>query len=95
MMNITDVKVRLSPKNPNPYYIGIASITIDNELVINDIKIYRSKYSSEYKIRFPNNAITERHGKKNIVPLSADIWSQITKSIAEKVEQIKKYPPSH
>lgn len=79
-MNITDVKVRLSP--PGSSFLGIAAITVDNELQINDIKIYHAK-GSDIRIVFPNNQITKQHNKRNIVPLTHRTWVQI-KAIIKK-----------
>lgn len=83
-MNITDVKVRKAPKHTP--FAGIASITIDNELIINDIKIYSRE--DGYKIVFPNNSIAKQHGKRNIVLLSPQTREQIIKIISEKLHEL-------
>lgn len=71
-MNITEIKTR--PVNSlNKKLVAIASITIDNELIINDIKLYYSK--GVYNIFFPN-AATE-YSKSNIVPKSSETRKQI------------------
>lgn len=85
-MNITDVKVRLSPVGSS--LLGIAAITVDNELQINDIKIYPAK-GSDIKIVFPNNQITEQHNKKNIVPLTHKTWVQIKGMIKKEYKKQK------
>lgn len=85
-MNITDVKVRLSP--PGSSFLGIAAITVDNELQINDIKIYPAM-ESDIKIVFPNNQITKQHNKRNIVPLTHNTWLQIKAMIREEYNKQK------
>lgn len=83
MLLITKVQFR---KSENTSYIGIASIEIDNALIINDIKVYRKESDDSYNIVFPNDMLTKQHGKKNIVPLSSKVWKQINDAIKQAIE---------
>lgn len=49
-MKVTSVKIRYIQ---NSHIFCIASVTLDNQLIINDIKIYRD--NEEYVIRLPNS----------------------------------------
>ncbi len=86
-MNITSVKVRSSPATSAS--IAVASITIDDELIINDIKVYFNQSTNTYRIVFPNNSIAQQHGKKNIVLRSYNIRQQITDRIIEEFRKSK------
>ena len=82
-MNISKALFRRTYSTP---YIGIASIVIDNELIINDIKVYDKDTGNGYDIAFPNDINTKLHGKKNIVPASFEAWQKIHASIEKAVK---------
>lgn len=83
-MKISEVKVTLCNSPP---IIAIASITIDNALAINDIRVIK-KNNSCY-IQFPNHPTTEAHGKHNIVPLTNEVRLQIQNAILQEVSRRK------
>ena len=62
-MKVTSVKIRYIQ---NSHIFCIASVTLDNQLIINDIKIYRD--NEEYVIRLPNSRHAERNNQYSIVP---------------------------
>lgn len=80
-MNITKVNVRKANSKNNELK-AIASIVIDNELAINDIKLYES--NGVYSIEFPNTEKAASLGKYNIAPLSYEVRSKIEQLIIEQ-----------
>lgn len=65
-MKITSVRVRAITSNK---YIAIASITLDDELIINDIRV--SYVNGTYQLTFPNSARAQRYGQYSILPYEA------------------------
>lgn len=88
-MIITDVKIRPLKLLQRPYLIAVASITFDNELIINDIFVYQKrKEANEYNIVFPNTQSSKKHGEYSIVP-TQNMRKKIEKSITEKINNHK------
>ena len=65
-------------------FIGIASITIDRALIINDIKVYRNSY--DIRLVFPVSEMTRRRGKKNIVVKNSDTWYLIKAAVIHAIQ---------
>lgn len=71
-MKITHVKIE--PVNGMPRLKGIASIVLDDELAINEIKIIQAE--NGMCVEFPNNNKNKNKGKfgyQNIAPLNPQI----------------------
>lgn len=79
-MKITTVKVKPS-KSIDKTFEAVASITIDNELIINDIKVFNN--SGDYSIEFPNTSRATELNKQNIVPTSYEVRKNISDTIIE------------
>ena len=62
-MKITAVRCRIITSNK---YIAVASITLDDELIINDIRV--SYENGMYQLTFPNSARAQRYGQYSILP---------------------------
>ena len=60
-------------------YIGIASITIDRGLIINDIRVYPN--DEDIRLTFPVNEKTKQKRKKNIVVKNSDTWYLIKAAV--------------
>lgn len=78
-MNITATRVRLIR---NSKYLAIASVTLDDELIINDIRVV--KENSDIKLIFPCTERALMRNQYNIVP-SAELYAKIKKSIYQKI----------
>jgi DNA-binding cell septation regulator SpoVG len=78
-MVITKVKIRLMDK---PRLKAIASITLDNELTINDIKVIKTgkRLCSE----FPKHQFAKNNNLEYIVPLNKDIRRMIESNILDE-----------
>ena len=62
-MKVTSTRVRLLKGKG---ISAIASVTIDNELIINDIRVY--KKHGRLDIRLPNSGNAKRYGQYSIIP---------------------------
>lgn len=82
-MNIT-VKVRKLSHSDSKLK-AIASIVIDESLIINDIKVYR--HDGNYNISFPNTSRASALGKQNIVPIGYKTRQRITKLIVQELKK--------
>ncbi len=80
MIKITDVKVRLAP--PKSKHLAVASITVNAEIIINDIKLYQSNNS--FICVLPCNPRTAAHGKKNILIRNKSTYIAIKDRIVEQ-----------
>lgn len=80
-MKITEVKVRAS-SSLDKTFEGIASINIDNELIINDIKIFNN--DGEYSIEFPNTSKATALKRQNIVPTSYEVRKYISTLVIQE-----------
>ena len=78
-MKVTSVKIRYIQ---NSHIFCIASVTLDNQLFINDIKIYRD--NEEYVIRLPNSRHAERNNQYSIVP-NKELFNSLYFSIINKI----------
>ena len=90
-MKITEVKLRI----PEKKYLrlrAIASITIDNELIINDIRLISE--GSKYFIDFPRSAYAQMAQLQTIAPLSYQTREKfldaILKKYKEQIQKVKK-----
>lgn len=80
-MNITATRVRLI-RNSNIF--AIASVTLDDELIINDIRVV--KEISNIKLIFPCTERATLRKQYNIVP-SAELYNKIKKSIFHQIDK--------
>ena len=85
-MKITEVKVRAANSPKYPDLAHIVSITVDNELVINDIRVYKRE-DGTYKVKLPNHPISERHGVRNITTTNSESFNNIKSVIIQKIKE--------
>ncbi|MDO4831502.1 MAG: septation protein SpoVG family protein [Clostridia bacterium] len=78
-MKVTSVRVRYIQSNR---IFCIASVTLDNQLIINDIKVYLD--NGEYVIRLPNTEYAEKNKQYSIVPKS-DLFKLIKLAILDEI----------
>lgn len=85
-MKVTSVKVNVLFQSAASL-IGLASITLDDELAINDIRIVQG--TKRIFVDFPKNAHALKRGKSNIAPLTPDIRKEIeTKIMQEYIKEM-------
>ena len=79
-MQITKVKVRLIPDKPR--LKGLASITLDGDLTINDIKIIQSE--GRFFAEFPKHQFAKKNHLEYIVPLNPKTRHMIEGAILQE-----------
>lgn len=82
-MEITNVKIRQIPDKAR--LRAIASITLDNELTINDIKIIQTK--KRLCAEFPKHQFAKNNRLEYIVPLNPATRAKIENSILNEYRQ--------
>ncbi len=83
-MNITDVRIRKITKEGNMK--AVASITIDNELAIHDIKIIEGE--NGLFIAMPSRKTPEGEYKDIAHPISRESRETVQKAILDAYEQV-------
>lgn len=78
-MEITSIRMRYIQGN---HIFGIASITLDDQLIINDIKIFR--INKEYEIRLPNSEYAQKHNQYNII-LNKELFESVKSKIVNEI----------
>lgn len=78
-IDVTDVRIRRIKSNN---LIAIASITLNNELIINDITV--SYVDGVISIKLPNSAFAESNRQYSIIP-QHKLFHKIKKAIIEKL----------
>lgn len=85
-MKITEVKVRPANSSKHPDLAYIVSITIDEQLIINDIRVY-IREDGTYKINFPNHPIAAQHGVRNVTTTTTESFNNIKSVIIQKIKE--------
>lgn len=85
-MVITKVKIRLMDK---PRLKAIASITFDNELTINDIKVIKT--GKRLCAEFPKHQFAKNNNLEYIVPLNKNVRRMIESKILDEYDNENKY----
>lgn len=88
-MKITDIKLRAVTSSRFPDLKFIAAITFDNELIINDIRVYK-RADGTYKMKLPNHPIAAEHGSRTITTTTAEAYNKIKSIIVEKIKKERK-----
>ena len=83
-LQITDIKIRRIEGFSR--LKAIASITLDKELIINDIKVLESK--NRCFIEFPKNSFAKTHNRENIIPTS-ELRTTLENKIMELYNQMQ------
>lgn len=78
-IDVTDVRIR---KIKNNNLIAIASITLNNELIINDINV--SYVDGVINIKLPNSEFAKSNRQYSIIP-QRKLFHKIKKAIIEKL----------
>ena len=83
-MEITKVKVRLV--HDKPRLKGLASITFDGALTINDIKIIQTE--TRLCAEFPKHQFAKNNHLEYVVPLNQEIRSMIERMILQEYDAV-------
>ncbi len=83
-MNITDIRVRLVNNN-NEKLKAVASITIDDEFVVHDIKIINGREG--YFLSMPSRKTNEGEIKYIAHPIKTEVREDLTKKILAEYEK--------
>lgn len=85
-MKITDIKLRPADSPKYPDLAFIAAVTFDDELIINDIRVYERK-DGTYKVKLPNHPIAAQHGGRTVTTTTAEAFNRIKSLIVEKIKE--------
>ena len=83
-MNITDIRVRLVNNN-NDKLKAVASITIDDEIVVHDIKVILGK--DGYFLSMPSRKTNEGEFKDIVHPIKTEVRESLKAKIVEAYEK--------
>ena len=82
-MKITDIRVRLV--NDNDKLKAVASITIDDELVVHDIKVINGK--DGYFLSMPSRKTPEGEFKDIVHPIKTEVRESLKEQIMAEYEK--------
>ena len=83
-MQITDIRIRLLTKPSRMK--AVASITMDDEFVVHDIKIFEGEKG--YFIAMPSRKISEGEYRDIAHPINSDTRNEIQTMILDKYEKM-------
>ena len=83
-MNITDIRVRLV-NNANDKLKAVASITIDDEIVVHDIKVINGK--DGYFLSMPSRKTNEGEFKDIVHPIKTEVRESLKAKILAEYEK--------
>lgn len=83
-MNITDIRVRLVNNN-NDKLKAVASITIDDEIVVHDIKVINGK--DGYFLSMPSRKTNEGEFKDIVHPIKTEVREALKEKIIAAYEK--------
>ncbi len=78
-MKVTSIRMRYVQSS---HILCIASITLDEQLIINDIRVYY--IDKKYEIRLPNSEYAQKHNQYSIV-LNKELFNSIKFQIINKI----------
>lgn len=78
-IDVTDVRVRRINSNN---IVAIASVTLNNELIINDIVV--NNMNGAYQIKMPNSERAKSNNQYSVIPLNT-LYRKIKNTIIEKL----------
>ena len=83
-MNITDIRVRLVNNN-NDKLKAVASITIDGEFVIHELKVINGK--DGYFLSMPRRKVNDGEFKDIVHPIKTEAREALTKLVLDAYEK--------
>ncbi len=78
-IDVTDVRIRRINSNN---IVAVASVTLNNELIINDIIVNNN--DGGYQIKMPNSEHAKSNNQFSIIPLSS-LYKKIKSAIIENL----------
>lgn len=85
-LNITDIRVRLVNNSNNERLKAVASITIDDELAIHDIKIIDGR--DGYFLSMPSRKTPEGEFKDIVHPIKTEVREAMKEKILAEFEKV-------
>lgn len=82
-MEITSVRIRKVKSNS---LLAIASVTFDNQMIINDIKVLFD--NGQISLIFPNSEFAKKNNQYNIV-INFDFYNYIKSVIIEEINKLE------
>ncbi len=89
-LNITDIRVRIVNNN-NDKLKAVASITIDDELVVHDIKVINGK--DGYFLSMPSRKTAEGEFKDIVHPIKTEVREMLKEKILAEYEKVAAEQP--
>ena len=89
-MNITDVRIRLV--NNDEKLKAVASITIDNEFVVHDLKVINGKEG--FFLSMPRRKVNEGEFKDIVHPIKTETRVALTKLILDEYQKALNSQPN-
>ena len=89
-MNITDVRIRLV--NNDEKLKAVASITIDNEFVVHDLKVINGKEG--FFLSMPRRKVNEGEFKDIVHPIKTETRVALTKLILDEYQKALNSQPT-
>lgn len=89
MLNITDIKIRLA-NGSNDKLKAFASITIDDVLVVHDIKVIEGK--DGYFLSMPRRKTAEGEFKDIVHPIKTEARTLLTEKIVAEYQKAASQP---
>jgi len=84
-LNITDIRVRLVNNSNNDKLKAVASITIDDEIVVHDIKVINGK--DGYFLSMPSRKTSEGEFKDIVHPIKTEVREMLKEKILAEYEK--------
>ena len=83
-IKITNVEVREISSSVAPDLAYIAKVVVNDELIINDIRIYRCE-NGDFKVNLPNHPIAIKNGTRIITTKSRRSFDKIKSAIVKEI----------
>jgi len=93
-MNITEVRIRMVKKDESKLK-AVASVTVDDCLVVHDIKVIQGNKDGSYFIAMPSKKTPDGEYKDIVHPLNTETRDKLSGIVlAEFEKELAKQPPA-
>ncbi len=80
-MKVNNVKIRRKRYRKGSNIKAIASVVIDDSLIINDIQLIN--IDGKYHLKFPSSKVAEKIGQESVVPINSFVRNTITQAVVD------------
>lgn len=80
-MKISNIQIRPKRYRKGSNIKAIASVVIDDSLIINDIQLI--SVDGKYHLKFPSTKVAEKIGQESVVPTNNSVRKTITKAVVD------------